>query len=79
MRFSAPTGSVSVFCVDAARITVRLTKRLSACITRVRSGRSTSQNRMMRVVSVSFSAEWMNVSSNSRSSPSRHEYGSPST
>ena len=42
-------------------------QRFNAAIQRVFSGRSTSQNRMMRVTSVLFSAEWMNVSSKSTS------------
>ena len=56
-----------------ARMMLRETQRLTAVIQRVFSGRSTSQKRMMRVTSVLFSAEWMNVSSKSTSWPLRHE------
>ena len=37
-------------------------------------GRSTSQNRMMRLTSVVFSALWMKVSSNMKASPSRQTH-----
>ncbi len=73
MRLAAPTCSFSTFWLAEARMMLRETQRLTAVIQRVFSGRSTSQNRMIRVTSVLFSAEWMNVSSKSTSWPLRHE------
>ena len=63
--------SPGAFSVWLARITVLSTKWLSALTQRLDSGRSTSQNRMIRVTSLWFSAVWMNVSSNITASPSR--------
>jgi hypothetical protein len=56
---SAPTGSFSTFCVALAARIVRLTHAFMARMKRIRSGRSISQSRMIRVTSVLFSTKWM--------------------
>lgn len=56
-----------------------LTQRLIAVMKPNFIGRSTSQNRMMRLTSVWFSALWMKVSSNMKASPSRQTHSTPST
>ena len=71
-----PARSPCSFWVALSLTTLRQTHRFRAVMARVCIGRSTSQNRMMRVSLVVFSAVCRNVSSNSKSSPScqvRHD------
>jgi hypothetical protein len=58
---------------------VWLTQRFIAVMKPSFIGRSTSQNRMMRLTSLAFSALWMKVSSNMKASPSRQTHSTPST
>src|SRR4051794_25838556 len=56
-----------------------LTQRLIAVMKPYFIGRSTSQNRIVRLTSVAFSALFMKVSSKMKASPSRQTHSTPST
>ncbi len=56
-RLIAPTRSPSTFWVAVARMMWRMTQRFTAAAG-PQSGRSTSQNRIRRVMSLVFSAVW---------------------